>query len=81
VDLRERYERDGFLVLPGFVEPAACDALRSRAAELVRGFRPETIAIFSTHEQTRSSDDYFLGSGDEIRFFFEEDPICPGFDP
>ena len=70
---RQDYERDGFLVLEGFVEPAACDALIARAGELVRAFDPETVSVFSTHEQTRTSDDYFLDSGDKVRFFFEED--------
>jgi phytanoyl-CoA hydroxylase len=69
----ESYERDGFLVLDDFVAPSECDALRARAEELVAAFEPEAVSVFSTREQTRTSDDYFLESGDKVRFFFEED--------
>lgn len=69
----EQYEREGFVLLKNFVEPPACDRLRARAEELVREFDPqEIVSVFSTREQTRTSDDYFLESGDKIRFFFEE---------
>jgi len=68
-----QYKRDGFLVLKNFVKDADCDALRARAEELVRDFDPQgVVSIFSTREQTRTSDDYFLTSGDRVRFFFEE---------
>ena len=69
-----QYARDGFVILPDFVNHAACDRLRAKAEELVRDFDPAGIvSIFSTREQTRTSDNYFLESGDKIRFFFEED--------
>lgn len=71
------FERQGFLVLPDFVPAAVCEGLKARAEELVAGFQPEAVSIFSTHEQTRVSDAYFLGSGDQIRFFFEEGAFRP----
>ena len=68
------YERDGFLVIEDFIDRQECEALKARAVELVAEFDPKgVISIFSTREQTRTSDDYFLESGDRIRFFFEED--------
>ena len=65
------YRRDGFLVVKGFADPAACDRLVARSYALIDAFDPATVSVFTTDEQTRSTDDYFLGSGDTIRCFFE----------
>ena len=71
---KEQFEQQGFLILPHFKSAAEIAALRARAEQLVEAFDPGAQrAIFSTQEQDRKVDDYFLDSADQMRCFFEEE--------
>ena len=70
----DRYRQDGFLVLPGFKSPAEIAAVRARAGQIVAAFDPaESRSIFTTNDQGKRTDRYFLTSGDKVRCFFEEE--------
>ncbi len=70
----DRYERDGFLVVPDFVSADACDELRARAVEIVDDWEPggERTA-FTTIEDESPRNEEFLRSGGITWCFFEEE--------
>lgn len=70
---RSAWERDGFLVLEGFADLAACRELMDRADQIVAEVDRDIRSVFTTIEQTRTSDEWFLSSGDRTRAFFEAD--------
>jgi len=74
---RESFDRDGFLVIEDAVSLEDCQRLIERAEQLVEAFEPATVSVFSTKDQARTTDEYFLSSGGEIRFFFEEEAFGP----
>ena len=72
----EAFTRDGFLILEDFLSPTECDLLRERAFQIISeaDLSQHPTITFQTKDQNakHASTDYFLTSGDKIRFFFEE---------
>jgi len=70
------FRHDGFLVLPDFVNQAACLALRERAIVLARMHvpPPDQATVFTADGRAlHAAEQYFLTSGEAIRCFFEKD--------
>lgn len=75
---KAQYAKDGFIVIPGFKTAAEIAALRARAAQVVNDFDPAVAqGIFTTKEQEKKADDYFLASDNTVRCFFEEEAFGP----
>ncbi|XP_029372383.1 phytanoyl-CoA dioxygenase domain-containing protein 1 [Echeneis naucrates] len=77
LDVR-RYMEDGYVVLDGLLTPQQCDELRQRMSEIVdqMDVPAHCRTTFSTYHdeqlKTQGNADYFITSGDKIRFFFEK---------
>jgi phytanoyl-CoA hydroxylase len=73
---KDSFNDDGVLVLPKFFSEEDCDSLRERMGQLLDDYEPkENGTVFSTTDSTHHEDDYFLTSGDKIRFFFEDSVV------
>ncbi|XP_012627627.1 phytanoyl-CoA dioxygenase domain-containing protein 1 isoform X2 [Microcebus murinus] len=74
----QKFRDDGFLVLEGFLSADECVAMQQRIGEIVAEMDVplHCRTEFSTQEEeqirAQGSTEYFLSSGDKIRFFFEK---------
>uniref|UniRef100_A0A8C6QQS9 Phytanoyl-CoA dioxygenase domain-containing protein 1 n=1 Tax=Nannospalax galili TaxID=1026970 RepID=A0A8C6QQS9_NANGA len=74
----QKFQEDGFLVLEGFLSAEDCVAMQQRIDDIVAKMDVplHCRTEFSTQEdeqlRAQGSTDYFLSSGDKIRFFFEK---------
>ena len=69
------WQRDGYLVLPGFKSAAEVAVLRERAHRIVEAFEPGPgPSVFTTRDQARLAEDRaFLDSAHGVHCFFEEE--------
>lgn len=70
--MRDAFDAAGVLILSDYYPHSTCESLRRHALELVEAFDPASVrSVFSTTSQAQLDDDYFIGSGDKVRFFLE----------
>ena len=75
-DQLESWERDGYLIMPNALSQTQVNDLLSESNDMLDDFslNDHPMTKFSTGENSdHVGDDFFLTSGDKIRFFFEED--------
>jgi len=70
----QQYQEQGFVVLDQVIPQDMLDEVKARAAQLVEQWVEDSPShVFTTKDNNRSGDDYFLESAEKIRCFFEEE--------
>ena len=70
----QQYQQKGFVVLEQVIPQVMLEQVKARAALLVEQWVEDSPEhVFTTKDNNRSGDDYFLDSAEKIRCFFEEE--------
>lgn len=80
------FQENGYLVIPDYLIKSEVDSLLTETNTLLNDFSLDThpLTQFTTGDDDTAEhvgDDYFLTSGDKIRFFFEPDAFTSEPDP
>lgn len=69
----EFFEQNGYLLIEDFWDAETVQKLYLKMMQIVSEADLKDVkTVFTTREQNRKSDEYFLESGREVRFFWEE---------